>query len=449
MNTLEKTQNQTIFSKDTFSTFAALQNDAQWVSEKRKSAWHIFEDIPMPTTSDEAWRRTNLKRIKWEQFSLDVAPSIAPVQALSDLPEALQVMLGADKPAAGRLLFINGQLIYAELDADVAAQGVIFTDLRTATQKHADLVSSHLMGEAVPPSDSKFAALNGALWQNGGFLYVPKNVAVENPFQVAIVLDGEGATSVHRTLIVAENSAQADYIEETASLNDADAGLSVGAVEIIARANSTLRYVDLQQWGHKVINFNTKRAIAHADSNVYWDLGELGSHLTKTFIDTQLVGKGANTECNGVYFLDEVQHVDLDTMMHHRAYSTTGDLLLHGALKDKARAIFIGMIKIDPAGQLTDSYLKNQNLLLDDTCRADSIPALEIDANDVRASHAATISQVEEEYVFYLQSRGIPRKVAVQMIVEGFFETVFARMGDERVREHLMNAVNQKMMKRI
>jgi len=445
MTILEKINPATIFSKEVFKNFAAVQNDEKWLVEKRQTAWHIFEETPMPTTSDEPWRRTNIKRVKWENYTLGIAPSLSPVNKLSDLPERVQKMLGAGKEAAGRLLFVNGQLLYSEINADVAAQGVIFTDLKNATKKHTDLVSSHLMGKAVPPSDSKFAALNGALWQNGGFLYVPKNVALKNPFQVAIVLDGKGAASVHRTLIIAEQSSQVDYIEETASLNDVDTGLSVGAVEIIARANSTVRYVDLQQWGHKVVNFNTKRAIAHENSNIYWDLGELGSQLTKTFIDTQLIGNGANTECNGVYFLDEEQHVDLDTMMHHAAYSTTGDLLLHGALKNKARAVFIGMIKIDPAGQLTDSYLKNKNLLLDNTCRADSIPSLEIDANDVRASHAATISQVEEEYIFYLQSRGIPRKTAVQMIVEGFFETVFARMGDERVREHLMDAVSRKM----
>ncbi len=181
------------------------------------------------------------------------------------------------------------------------------------------------------------------------------------------------------------------------------------------------------------------------DSTVIWDVGEFGSALTKTFIDSQLVGDGSNMECNGVYFLDGKQHVDIDSMMRHTGYATSGDLLIHGALRDKARAIFIGMIKIDPTGQLTNSYLKNQNLLLDKTARADSIPSLEIDANDVRASHAATISKVEEEYIFYLQSRGIPRNIAIQMIVEGFFSTVFDRMGNERVKEKLLATVTRKM----
>lgn len=449
MTMLEKTKDTTIFSKEIFNKFAAAQNDPKWVADKRMAAWSIFEDTPMPTTHDEPWRRTSLKRVHWADFSLDVAPSVQPVSALSDLPQSLQNLLDADKEAAGRLAMVNGQLVFAEIDPALAEKGVIFTDLRTAVHRHADLVQQHLMAKAVPPSDGKFAALNAALWQNGVFLYVPKNVAVELPFQAAIALDGAGASSIHRTLIVAEASAQVDYIEETASLNDAETGLAIGMVEVVARPNASVRYVDVQQWGHNVFNFNTKRALAEEDSNIYWDLGELGSRLTKTFIDTELIGDGSNTECNGVYFLDGEQHVDLDTMMRHIGYSTGGDLLLHGALKDTARAIFIGMIKIDPTGQLTNSYLKNQNLLLDDTCRADSIPALEIDANDVRASHAATISQVEEEYVFYLMSRGIPRSIAVQMIVEGFFETVFARMGNERVRERLMEAVEQKLVTRL
>ncbi len=449
MTTLEKTKDTTIFSKEIFDTFAAAQDDPQWLAEKRAAAWSIFEDTPMPTTKDEPWRRTSLKRVSWAQFSPDVASSVTPVSALSDLPVVLQQLLDADKDAAGRLVLVNGQLIFADVDPALAEKGVIFTDLHTAVREHSALVAEHLMAKAVPPSDSKFAALNAALWQNGVFLYVPKNVAIEQPFQTAIALDGAGASAIHRTLIIAEESAQVNYIEEAASLDDAAPGLAVGVVEIIARENASVRYVDVQQWGHQVYNFNTKRALAYDDSNVYWDLGELGSRLTKTFIDTQLIGDGSNMQCNGVYFLDADQHVDLDTMMRHIGYATGGDLLLHGALKDAARAIFIGMIKIDPTGQLTNSYLKNQNLLLNDTARADSIPALEIDANDVRASHAATISQVEEEYVFYLQSRGIPRNTAIQMIVEGFFETVFTRMGNERVRDRLMDAVTQKMTARL
>jgi Fe-S cluster assembly protein SufD len=176
-----------------------------------------------------------------------------------------------------------------------------------------------------------------------------------------------------------------------------------------------------------------------------WETGQLGGRLTKTYVDNVLKGNGSSAEFNGVYFMSDKQHVDLDTLTHHIGLSTGGDLLLKGALRDNARAVFQGMIKIDPNGQQTNSYLKNENLLLSDHARADSIPSLEIDANDVRASHGATVSRVDEEYIFYLQSRGIPRSTAVRMIVEGFFSSIFDRMSQERVRQKLSAAVSEKI----
>ena len=433
------------FTREAMEARLANLNEPAWLAEKRRVAWSIFEDTPMPSLSDESWRRTNLRKVPWKQFVLDVAPSIGKADTLADLPPAIRTLFDPDRPAAGRMLIINGQVLYHEVDAAVIEQGVVYTDLQTAAQTHSELVQAHLMAECVPPADSKFAALNAALWENGTFIYVPQEVEVEHPFHTIILLEGEGATSVHRALIIGDVYAKVDYIEENASLNEADVGLNVGVVEIIAQEGAQIRYVDIQQLGHNVYNFNTKRSLNSADSNVVWDLGEFGSRLTKTFIDGQLRGDGANMDCNGVYFLDDQQHLDLDTLMQHTGYATSGDLLIHGALKDTARAVFIGMIRIDPSGQLTNSYLKNQNLLLDKTARADSMPSLEIDANDVRASHAATISKVEEEYIFYLQSRGIPRNIAIQMVVEGFFSTIFDRMGNERVQEKLMAAVTRKM----
>jgi Fe-S cluster assembly protein SufD len=194
-----------------------------------------------------------------------------------------------------------------------------------------------------------------------------------------------------------------------------------------------------------VYNFNTKRAVHRPDSVMVWESGQLGGRLTKTYVDSLLVGNGSSAEFNGVYFMSGNQHVDLDTLTHHIGLSTGGDLLLKGAVRDTARAVFQGMIRIDPNGQQTNSYLKNENLILTDGARADSIPSLQIDANDVRASHGATVSRIDEEYIFYLQSRGIRRSTAVRMIVEGFFSSVFDRMRDERVREKLAAAVSAKI----
>jgi Fe-S cluster assembly protein SufD len=327
----------------------------------------------------------------------------------------------------------------------LAARGVVFTSLEEAIKSQPELIQKYLGSEAVPPSNSKFAALNSALWRGGVFLYLPKNVEVEHPFQAALILDGQNSAIFPRTLIVAETNANATYIEEAISHGEHGQALNMGVVEIYTNPGAQLRYVDVQRWGEDVYNFNVKRSVSRNDSNVIWETGQLGGRLTKTYYDSELPGNGASMAFNGVYFMRGKQHLDVDSLIHHIGVSTSGDLLLHGAVQDKARSVFTGLIKIEQSGQQTNSYLKNENLILTPSARADAIPTLEIDANDVRASHGATIGKIDEEYIFYLMSRGIPRNTAIRMVVEGFFYKVFDRMYNERVREKLFNAVSAKI----
>ena len=434
-----------IFPKSNVDTLSASLNEPDWMRQKRQVAWTVFEETPMPLNSDEDWRRTNLKKVKWNKFQIAGESSVKATSNLADLPADVRSAVEEGHKAAGHLVLANGRVVFHDLDPALAEQGVIFTDLSTAIAEHPELVEKYLGTEAVPPSNSKFAALNSALWQGGAFLYLPKEVEVESPFQTAIILDGEGSVIMPRTLIVAERYANVTYIEESISHGEHGQALNVGVVEIYAEDSAQIRYVDVQNWGEDVYNFNVKRSVGQNDSNVIWETGQLGGLLTKTYFDSLLPGNGANMEFNGVYFMEGKQHLDLDCLIHHIGVATSGDLLLHGALKDKARNVFTGLIKIDPTGQQTNSYLKNENLLLDESARADSIPSLEIEANDVRASHGATIGQIDEEYIFYLQSRGIPRETAVRMVVEGFFYKVFDRMYNERVRNKLFNAVSAKL----
>lgn len=434
-----------LFSRTDIDILGGQLQEPNWLKEMRQTAWTVFEETPMPTTSDEAWRRTNIRRIKWGKFTLNNTSSAQKTTRLSDLPEAVQNALAVDYPASGRLAIANNQIVYFEINDEVAQEGVIFTDLSTAIAQYPELVQKYLATEAVPPSNSKFAALNTALWQAGVFLYIPKGVEVEEPFQVAYVLEGSGSVSVPRTLIIGDQSSSATLIEESISLDEHGQALNVGVVEIYANPDSQIRYVDVQRWGEDVYNFNVKRSVGQNDSNVIWETGQLGGRLTKTYFDSLLPGNGSSMELNGVYFLEGKQHLDTDCLIRHTGLYTNGDLLLHGALKEGGRSVFTGLIKIDETGQQTNSYLKNENLMLDDKSRADSIPSLEIDANDVRASHGATIGKIVEEYVFYLMSRGIPRNTAVRMVVEGFFYKVFDRMYNERVKEKLFQAVSEKI----
>ncbi len=443
------------FTREAVAALTERLNEPAWMREKRQVAWSVFEETPMPTTHDEDWRRTDFSALEWDRLRLTVASGVKPAARLADLPRYLRTALDAGQAAAGRLALVNGQAVYHELDEALAGQGVIFTDLTSAVRDYPDLVRPHFMTECVAPGDGKFAALNGALWQGGVFLYVPKDVQVAQPFQVVIGLEGEGTAIFPHTLIVAERLASAIYIEETVSPNggldeskppsEGRQALNDGVVEIIAGEGSEIHYTEVQGWGDNVFNFNTKRAVHQPDSRVVWEMGQLGGRLTKTYVDNILTGNGSSTEFNGVYFVGGQQHVDLDTLTHHIGTGTGADLWLNGAARDRARAVFQGMVKIERSGQQTNAYLKNDNLLLSNRARADSIPGLQIDANDVRASHGATVGRIDEEYIFYLRSRGIPRSTAVRMIVEGFFSSVFDRMSQERVREKLAAAVNAKI----
>jgi Fe-S cluster assembly protein SufD len=260
-----------------------------------------------------------------------------------------------------------------------------------------------------------------------------------------MVLDGAGSAIFPRVLIVAERSSKATFIQEDISYSRHGQALNVGVVEVYAADNAQIRHVDVQRWGEDVYNFNINRSVGQNDSLVTWETGQLGGRLTKSFYDSILPGNGAMMEFNGIYFMQDKQHLDIDSLIHHIGVATSGDLLLHGSVKDKSRSVFTGLIKIEESGQQTNSYLKNENLILNRGARADSMPSLEIDANDVRASHGATIGKINEEDVFYLMSRGIPRATAVKMVVEGFFYKVFDRMANERVREKLFNAVSNKI----
>jgi Fe-S cluster assembly protein SufD len=433
-----------VFTRQAVSDLSQRRGEPDWMRDKRLVAWSLFEDMPMPTTRDEHWRRTDLRPLKWGALRLPEGGAVARVAAPSALPVPLRAALDEAEAAAGRLVLLNGHVLWHELSPDLAAQGVIFTDMAGAVREHADLVRQYFMTECVAPGAGKFAALHGALWDGGAFVYIPEGVQVEQPFEVVVGLEGEGSTTFPHTLIVAGRQSVVTLIEESLSLDRAQQALNSGVTEIIAGDGSQVTHVDVQRWGEHVFNFNTRRALHRPDSRVVWETGQLGGRLSKTWVDSLLIGDGAVSQFNGVYFVNGRQHLDLDTLAHHVGRGTTGDLLLKGAARDRGRAVFRGMIRIEKSGQQADSYLKSDNLILGEHARIDSIPGLVIDANDVRASHGATVGRLDEEHLFYLQCRGIRRATAERLVVEGFFASVFDRMSQERVRRKLATAIKDK-----
>ena len=405
----------------------------------RAQAWEAFKRLSLPKTTEEPWRRTDLRNLPVDSF---VLPNGNLPADLPPVPDDLLKPLIADQHG-GQIVLTPGS-VTIDLDDSIAKQGVIFTDLKTAQEEHPELVR-RILGEIVKPEEGKFAALAGALSQNGIVLYVPRNVQVEQPLHS--ILWGPGAFAhISHLLVLVDEGASVTYVHESASPTEIGKDtLHAGIVEIKVEQAANLKFVELQSWGKHVWNFSHERARLERDASLDWIFGAIGSRLTKNFTELDLAGQGSTGRMSGFYFTDGRQHLDHDTQQNHFAPNTTSDLLFKGALKGKSRSVWQGMIYVAPGAQKTDGYQANRNLVLDDQSRADSIPGLEIMADDVRCTHGATIGKMEEEPLFYLKSRGIPQEEAERLIVEGFFDPIMQRIPFEGVRERFQTAILQKM----
>ena len=411
-------------------TLSDFYNEPEWLRQCRLAAWETFEATPWPTYKEETWRRTRLTGFKLENYTLPVTDA-APVASREDLPAHLQEEL-AKVDSAGAMILQDGVLIYHELDENLARKGVIFTDLRTALQQDEELVRVHL-GALVASDENKFASLHYALWRNGAFLFMPRNVAAEKPFQV-IIQQGEGLANFHHSLFVGEENSEAVVVEDFVGSKD---GFSDSVAEVFAKQAARLHYLRLQNLDETAWNFATQRATTGRDALYRQLQASWGSKLSKVWIDLEMEEPGGHGELLGLYFPQDHQHLDHHTNQNHKVPRCTSDLLFKGALDDHARSVYQGMIRVHHGAQKTDAYQKNDNLLLSDHARADSVPGLEIEADDVRCTHGATSAKVPEEYVFYLMARGLSRKTAQRMIVQGFFEEVLNRVPVPGVRDKL------------
>lgn len=420
----------------------ALAGDGypEFLHSYRSRAWQLFEELPMPTISEEAWRRTDIRSLAAGDFRIPGA------QESTSLPDAPPELLHpvADEDYGGQVLLLPGE-VSVTLDPELAARGVVFTDLATAERQHPEVLEK-ILGKIVRPEEGKFAALAGALAQTGVLLYVPPGLVVEQPLQSILWGPGNGYAYISQILVWVDDGASLTYVHEAASQTEPGGQtLHAGLVELHVGEGANLRFVELQSWGDHVWNFSHERARVARDGSLDWIFGALGSHLTKNFSDMDLVGEGASGRMSGFYFTDGDQHLDLDTQQNHLAAHTTSDLLYKGALEDHSRSVWQGMIYVAPGAQKTDGYQANRNLTLSPKARADSIPGLEILADDVRCTHGATVGKIDPELVFYLQSRGIPLKDAERLVVEGFFDPIMQRIPFEGVRARFQGAIQDKL----
>jgi Fe-S cluster assembly protein SufD len=465
---------ETGFSKNAIETLSAIKNEPDWMRARRLEAWHLYEETPMPAPNDELWRRTLLKDLKLDGV-IPFALGNFTDGATPPLPNALPLKfqeIENDVSAGGVLVQYNSAGARTRLTEDLKKRGVIFSDLDTAVREHPELVKQYFMTKAVTYSenryksdkprtsasgkhegggygdtvgDLKFAALHGAFFSGGTFLYVPRGVVVDLPLQSLTYFDAANLAMFTHTLVVVEEGAAVTLVENYASKENEAQRFSNGAVELILKPGSSLQYFHLQDFARNVWHFSSQTALLENDSTLTWLNGTLGSQTTKAFLDCKFLGTGTNANLLGFFFGDGKQHFDQHTFQNHIVGHSASDLLYKGALKDTAYSAFRGLIRVNPNAQRSDAYQANRNILLSRHAHADSIPELEIEANDVRCTHGATVGPIDPEQIFYLMARGIPKIEAEKVIVEGFFDPLMQKIPMESIRTALAQAIKTKI----
>lgn len=419
-------------------------SEPNWLRERRDHAWDVYERTPMPTTRLEEWRYTDLRR-KLDLPSLKLSEAGPVADNFESWPLRLREAMALDRDASGHLVIIDGHVVHADVDASLAAKGVILMSLHEAVEKHEGLVKEYLATKAVPPEEGKFAALNAALWNDGIFLLVPRGVKLESPVRVTRWYSESGVAYFSRTLIVAETASQVSFVDEILSDDFSAQTFTSSAVEVFAQDGAQVQYVAVQRLGRGGFYQSVQRTLAQRDATLDTLNVALGGTTTRVDLNARLLGPGSNSDMLGLYFGDADQHFDFNTSQDHVADNAGSDLLYKGALDGHSRAVFRGIIRVHKGAQRTDAYQTNRNILLSPHARADSLPNLEIEADDVKCSHGATVGQLDAEARFYLMSRGMNQIQAERLVVLGFLGEVLARLPLGGVGEKVTRVIQQKL----
>jgi Fe-S cluster assembly protein SufD len=441
------------FDRAGLDALVAERATAGWVADRRREAFAAFDSLALPDRKSENWMRTDLRPFKPAAWGLTPKPAAEPI------PEGLlaaAIAAGetaaecfpddacrttAATPLAGRFASLDGHVVQDELAPAAAARGVRFGSAEAVLADLEAELKPHWFSVIDARSDW-FAALHAAFHRASAVLYVPAGVKLVEPLHAMAAISPGGVDTSH-VLVVLGDGAEATLLTETAGGGAVGSagGFHCGGTEIVVGRRAFLRMVNLQNWNTGVWHFARQKAVVHAGGRLQWTLGALGSRLSQVAQDVALVGREAEAQVNGVMFTEGRQHLVYNTLQHHEAPACRSDLLYKGALQDRSRLVWRGMIKVDKAAQKTDGYQRNDNLMLSNESRADSIPGLEIEADDVRCTHGATSGRVDAEQVFYAQARGLSADEAARLVVAGFFQQVFDRITIPEVREALARAV--------
>jgi Fe-S cluster assembly protein SufD len=413
----------------------ATVREPEWLKERRSDAARRAAELDLPRFKGKAgWEFTDITKLDLATFA-----AASPGEGDASAVDRVETLLTPPE-GAHHLGQVDGRVV----DGGDTPDDLLVLPLTLACETHADLVEQHL-GKVVDTEQDVFTALNDAGWTGGAFVYVPRNVKVEQPIVLTAISDADHVALHRRVLIVVEEGAEAEVWEQHLSGTTENETLLNSVVELRVGQNAKLRFVGAQDMNEKSWVFGSQRAEVARDGSLDWVVVGFGGASGKVRTETLLAGEGSHAKVTGAYAPHGRQHIDYDTTQEHGAPNTTSDLAFRGILADRASAVWRGMIKVDPGAQQTDAFQECRNLLLSKKAHADAIPGLEILANDVRCTHAAAIAQIDPEQVFYLNSRGLGDALAKRLVIEGFMAELIERFEEGPIREAMAGAIERRL----
>ncbi len=418
-------------------------NEPNWLAERRALGLAQFKALPMPTAHHESWRFSAVGRLSIDNYVSAKKPTDSIIQNLDARSDLVS-------ERAGSMVYVDDeQARFEPISEELSTKGVVYLPIKDAIQKHPDLMEKYFLKESTELGSEKFFGLHASAIKAGSILYVPQSVEIEKPFVNYYWTSGARSAVFPHTLIIAEDNAKVSVVDIFFSETEENEALNIAVSNIHAGNGASVFRKVVQDWNEKTVSFQLDTTIAGRDTNVQNVAVNIGAERARFENQIRIEGAGAHVKMYSLTVAEEKQEFDQRTFQTHDAPNAVSDLLYKNALLDKSRTIFSGLIKVAEGAQQTDAYQTNRNLLLDPTAEANALPGLEILANDVKCSHGATTGNVDEEELFYMMSRGIPRRTAMQLMVFGFFEEVIEKIDSDELAENLRELIRNKFESKI
>ncbi|TFZ40208.1 Fe-S cluster assembly protein SufB [Soehngenia longivitae] len=428
-------------TKDIILDISKQKNEPEWMRDFRLKSLEIYSQKPFPK-----WG-ADLSDLDMDNIVTYIRPNTQMKHDWNDVPEDIKntfELLGLPQAERESLAGVGAQydseVVYHNIRQELVDKGVIYTDMETALRDYEDIVREYFM-KLVPPTDHKFAALHGAVWSGGSFVYVPEGVKVDIPLQSYFRLNAPGAGQFEHTLIIVEKNSYLHFIEGCSAPKYKVNNLHAGCVELFVKENATLRYSTIENWSKNMYNLNTKRAVVDKNGTIEWVSGSFGSKVSMLYPMSILRGEGARSEFTGVTFAAKGQYLDTGTKVVHAANNTTSTVNSKSISKDGGHAFYRGLLRVSKNATGCKSTVSCTSLMLDNESKSDTLPIIEIDNDNIDIGHEAKIGRISDDAIFYLMSRGISEEEAKAMIVRGFVEPITKELPLEYAVE-LNNLIN-------